>query len=238
MKKIDNIAGIASVTLNPGYSNLLAYWNKKGDRPEPEAARRALMQLAGDYRMERVTVKPDVIDAMFRQVYSDETLAYSKHVIPGRIYATEYDLGSQGVAYSDTEFANTGKGKGWNIGFSMRNDGVDIQACTDKPSNGYEVFDIQDGEWLLFTTDIKLAGTYDMAIRYTSPERAGRLHLESNNKKISESMALPVTAKEAGYAEVVLRNVSLNTGKQKIKVVFDTGGFQMNYLEFRPASGN
>ena len=175
---------------------------------------------------------------MFRQIHSDETLAYKKHAIPGRIYATEYDLGSQDIAYRDADFANTGKGKRWNSGYCLRNDGVDIQACADGQTNGFEVFDIQEGEWLLFTVEVKTSGTYDLAIRYSGKEQGGRLHLKSDDKPISEGINLPATAEESLYEEVLFRGIKLDQGSQRIKVVFDKGGFQLNFLEFRSVAQN
>ncbi len=53
------------------------------------------MQLAENYKMQNVTVKPDVIDAMFRQVQTTATKPYKNHVLPGKIFAVNYDLGQK-----------------------------------------------------------------------------------------------------------------------------------------------
>src|SRR5690606_32356565 len=98
MKKVDNIAGVTSVTKTPEYETLLDYWQNGGEKPTVTFAQETLMQLAENYKMENVTVKPDVIDAMFRQVQTFETKAYKDHSIPGLIYATDYDMGTQNYA--------------------------------------------------------------------------------------------------------------------------------------------
>lgn len=92
---------------------------------------------------------------MFRQIKSNEVLSYTSHIIPGRIFATEYDLGRIGAAYYDKDAINyridTGEQVNWNSGDKMRNDGVDIYSNKDKVLNGYYVGKIEDGEWLNFT---------------------------------------------------------------------------------------
>jgi len=239
MKKVENIAGVTSVTKNPEYETLLKYWKTGGERPTPEFAKKALMQLAENYKMEHVTIKPDVIDAMFRQVQSNETLPYKKHTLPGRIYASEYDLGTQGFAYSDTGVANywvsDGTRADWNNGKVMRNDGVDLQVCKDTVTNGYEVFDIADKEWLLFTAEVKKPGKYDLVIRYAG-ETEGSLHLEQGGESLTQIIKLPPTGGKTNYKSVVLEDIPLKAAVKKIKVVFEKGGFSLNYLEFIEAN--
>lgn len=233
MKKVDNIAGVTSVTKNPNYAVLLDYWKNGGSKPSVEFAKNALMQLAEDCKIENVTIKPDVIDAMFRQVQTNDTKAYKKHKAPGLIFATEYDLGSNGYAYSDSDYINyrvsTGKNVRWNSGNKMRNDGVDIQDCTDIKSNGFEVFDIEDNEWLLFTVNVEQSGNYNIDIRYSGNEANGKLYLVINEESKSTSIELPPTD---NYSHVTLSKVVLNKGVNKIKMVFEKGGFQLNYLDF------
>jgi len=239
MKKVENIAGVTSVTKNPEYETLLKYWKTGGERPTPEFAKKALMQLAENYKMEHVTIKPDVIDAMFRQVQSNETLPYKKHTLPGRIYASEYDLGTQGFAYSDTGVANywvsDGTRADWNNGKVMRNDGVDLQVCKDTVTNGYEVFDIADKEWLFFTAEVKKPGKYDLVIRYAG-ETEGSLHLEQGGESLTQIIKLPPTGGKTNYKSVVLEDIPLKAAVKKIKVVFEKGGFSLNYLEFIEAN--
>ena len=233
MKKVDNVAGVTSVNKNPEYASLLDYWENGGAKPSAHFAYTALMQLANDYKIENVTIKPDVIDAMFRQVQTNDTKAYKEHRVPGIIFATEYDLGTEGYAYSDSDFVNyrvsTGKNVRWNSGNKMRNDGVDIQDCADTKSNGYEVFDIKDNEWLLFTVNVEQSGIYNINIRYSGNETNGKLHLDINEETRSATVKLPPIK---NYGSVILSNVTLNKGVNKIKVVFEKGGFQLNYLTF------
>jgi endoglucanase len=52
----------------------LKYWKDGGQKPSEDFAKKALMKMADNYKMENVTVKPDVIDAMFRQVQDTKSL--------------------------------------------------------------------------------------------------------------------------------------------------------------------
>ncbi|MCD0475968.1 cellulase family glycosylhydrolase [Flavobacterium sp. EDS] len=239
MKKIENIAGIASVTKTPEYEKLRLYWKDGGEKPSPDFAEKALMQLAENFKLENTTIKTDVLDAMFRQVRTNDTKSYKKHVLPGKIFASEYDLGTNGFAYSDKDFVNyrveTGTFEEWNKGKAMRNDGVDILPCKDDSSNGYQVSFIENEEWLQFTVITKGAQTFDVAIRYSSEKEEGKLHLENETGKISEIKTLPITGNNATWKTIMLSGVKLKKGENKIKVVFDKGGFNLNYLDFTVA---
>jgi endoglucanase len=174
---------------------------------------------------------------MFRQVKTNDTKPYKKHNLPGKVFATEFDLGQNGFAYSDKDVANYDGTKftQWNKGGKMRNDGVDIVACTDKTSNGFQVSFIEDNEWLQFTLDVKISSNFDVAVRYSSEKAGGKLYLEQDGKKISETIELPVTGGETTWKTIELKNVALKQGINKIHVQFEGGNFNLNFLEFKKA---
>ncbi|RMG16333.1 MAG: glycosyl hydrolase family 5, partial [Bacteroidetes bacterium] len=98
MKKVESISGPLSVKKNAGYQALLDYWSGNGSPPTAVTAKAALMQLAEDLKLERCVYQKDVIDAMFRQVQSDEAVPYTTHPIPGTVYVADFDMGPVGVA--------------------------------------------------------------------------------------------------------------------------------------------
>ena len=236
MKKVESIAGVTSVTKNAGYEQLLQYWKNGGTQPTQTAAKAALMQLAENFKMQNVTIKPDVKDAMFRQITTTATKNYKNHPLPGKVYATEYDLGQNGFAYFDKDIANyktdTGTYADWNKGWSMRNDGVDIGACNDNTTNGFQVGYIENTEWLLYTLNLTAAKAYDIDIRYATPS-SGKIYLEDANGKISETITLPSTGAYNTWGTVTLTDVVLKQGTNKIKVYFEKGDFNLNFLEFK-----
>jgi endoglucanase len=234
LKKIGSIAGPAAVTKTPQYQQLLDYWANGGTQPSQEFAFNALMQMAENYKIQNTTTKPDVIDAMFRQVQTTETVKYKTHNLPGKVYATEYDLGPHLHAYHDTEVANyrtdTGVFTAWNMGWAMRNDGVDIQESNDT-GNGFHVSHIAAGEWLLYTLTQQNQTAYDIDIRYAG--MGGALHLEDANGRISERINLPSTGSYSTWSTVTLTDVLLQAGVNKVKIYFDTGAFNLNFIEFK-----
>ncbi len=235
MKKIENLAGVTSVTKPAGYDAVLEYWQNGVDKPNHDAAKKSMMQLAENYKMKNLTIRYDVIDAMFRQVQTDDTKPYKKHSLPGIVFATEYDLGQNGYAYSDKDVANYDGTKftKWNKGGKMRNDGVDIESCTDKITNGFQVSFIEDKEWLQFTVDVKKESSFDVDVRFSSEKEGGKLYLEVEGVKISESIELPFPEGLMAWKTVTLKNVNLKQGINKIRVHFERGNFNLNFLEFK-----
>lgn len=235
MKKIENLAGVTSVTKPAGYDLLLEYWKNGGTKPGLSFSKKVLMQLAENYKMEHLTIRRDVADAMFRQVQTNDTKKYKNHSLPGNIFATEFDLGQNGYAYSDNDVANYDGTKftQWNKGGKMRNDGVDIESCTDKKTNGFSVSFIDDKEWLQFTADVKKGGSFDVEVRYSSEKAGGKLYLEADNARISDAIELPTTGGFTTWKTVTLKNVVLKEGINKIRVYFEGGNFNLNFLEFK-----
>jgi endoglucanase len=235
MKKIESVASLTNVTSTPAYQQLLNYWTNGGTAPSQASATATLMQMAENYKFANVTKKIDVVDAMFRQVQTDETIPYVNHPLPGKVYASEYDLGTNGFAYSDNDVAtyhsDGGSYQAWNQGWAGRNDGVDIQTGTDATTNGFQVGFIQPNEWLLYTLQSASATAYDVDIRYAGI--GGAIHLEDQEGRISETITLPSTGGYNTWSTVTLTDVILKEGTNKIKVYFEIGGFNLNYVDFK-----
>lgn len=237
MKKIENIAGVTSVKEPKGYDKLLKYWKDGKNKPSVEEAKAILMQLAENFKIENVIIKHDVIDAMFRQVNDSKTKPYKKHFIPGKIFATDYDLGLINQAYFDTDYQNlwvsTTKRTEWNSGNQMRNDGVDIQKCNDKTTNGYAVSYIQDGEWLQYTIDTNKSKTYDVTIRYSNNKSNGKVYLaDQKGNKLTQTVSLAYTGGNSNWKTTSLGTITLKEGSNKVRIYFEKGDFNFNFLEF------
>lgn len=223
------------VTQPQGYQQLLDYWKDGKSKPSPAFAKKVLMELANNYKLEKVTIRPDVVDAMFRQVQNPTAKAFKKNLLPARILATNYDLGTQGVAYYDTDFQNIDGTKftPYNKGFSLRNDGVDIIPSSNKESNGFQVGFIEAGEWLQYTVTSKKKATYSVSITYASATTEGQVHLFFGNNKKTESVLLPATGNNDKYSTVTISNIALEKGDTPIQVVFEKGGIHFTYLQFK-----
>ena len=239
MKKIDDIAGPLSVNRSQEYQQLLDYWSSGNNKPSVESATSALMQLTEDLKLENCRFQKDVIHSMFSQVESDITIPYSENIIPGIVYATDFDIGRKGTAYSDKVVANyhvsTGNYTSWNDGWAYRNDGVDIQITEDKIySNGYNIGWIESSEWMNYTIYAEKEGYYDITVRVAAEGNSGgRFHLENNGHVISEIITVPQTGGWQIWKSIHLRNVYITHGTSTLKFFCDVGGFNLNSFKFK-----
>lgn len=237
MKKIDNIAGITNVKITPEYEKLLDYWKNGGEKPSKEYAKKALLQIADNYKLSNTEIKRDVIDAMFRQITDASTKPFRNHQAPGRIFASEYDLGRMGAAYLDKDFINLwvsdpAKRSEWNSGQQMRNDGVDIYKCNDKVTNQYYVGKTETGEWLQYTVQSKGDKSYSMNIRYSAANDS-KIRIETASGKVLATVSLVSTGGNENWKTVSAKNISLQKGENKIRIVLENDGVNLNYFELK-----
>lgn len=222
------------VKLDSMYLQLVRYWRGEGTQPDAENAFAGLMQHARNTHVRHTIFHKDVVDAMIRQVRSDETIPFTRHTIQPNtlVFATDYDLGRNGFAYFDkdtaTYWVSSGTRTEWNRGRVYRNDGVDIERITDTRSNGFGVTATEAGEWLKYTIEVPQAGTYDIVLRTRARDSSGSLGLSINQQYGRGAVVMQST----GWQNTTVRNVSLNRGTNMIRVVIDKGGFDLNYLRF------
>lgn len=237
MKKIDNIAGITNVKITPEYEKLLDYWKNGGEKPSKDYAKKALMQIADNYKLSNTEIKKDVIDAMFRQTKDASTKPFKNHQVPGRIFASEYDLGRMGSAYLDKDFINLwvsdpAKRSEWNSGQQMRNDGVDIYKCNDKITNQYYVGKTESGEWLQYTVQSKGYKNYTFDIRYASATDS-KIRIETASGKVLATVPLASSGGNENWKTVSVKNISLQKGENSIRIFFENEGVNLNYFEVK-----
>ncbi|MBU2446260.1 MAG: cellulase family glycosylhydrolase [Bacteroidetes bacterium] len=232
-KKIESISGPLSAVKTPEYQVLLNYWNGQGPKPTAAYATNALVNQAKKLAINNCIIQSDVIDALMRQPYTDQTKIWMKHNIPGLIFATDYDLGKINYAYKDNTYQNTGGSNStWNSGWSYRNDGVDIEKCSDGISNGYNVGWIESGEWLNYTVTVNHSGTYDIVLRAAANQSGGKVLFRLNSINITPVIDIPSTGGWQNWHDIFIENVYLPQGEHKLQLVFFFGGFNINYFEF------
>lgn len=236
LKKVESVTGPLSITKNSGYQTLIEYWEGNAARPSQEFARLALLQLAENSKIENCVFQRDVIDAMFRQVNTSETIPFKKHNLPGIIPAAEFDLGRHKAAYFDSDVANyhvsSGEWTAWNTGGAFRNDGVDIEPAEDPGGSPFSVGWIEEGEWLTFTAYISHSGSYDVVFRVASPDGQGRITLELDDQSLITGLDVPETGGWYNWQEVTVSDIELPAGERTFKVLFPEAGFNFNQMEF------
>ncbi len=222
---------------NLNYNSVADYLNGKGNKPKESNVYSGLMELATYIRLENTTIHRDVIDAMIRQPFSNETLPFKDNTVTDHtvIKAVDYDLGVNGAAYSDKDTADyhvvTGKFGAGNRGRMYRNDGVDISRDSSK-YEAYYVSSIESGEWLQYTVSVKESGVYTLKLGVASAQADGLLSLSVNGEMSAKGIAVPNTGGPADFREVELKNIRLNKGKQVLRVYADNGGFNFSSIQF------
>ena len=229
------------IKMNKEYEAIIKYWSGEGAKPSEAEAFRGLMQLAEDTKLENTFIHKGVIDAMFRQVNTAETKPYTRHTIESNalIYAADYDMGRIGYAYHDSDYINyrvsTGKNVEWNKGRAYRNDGVDIKASTDTPTNGYVVSWLREGEWLQYTIEAKREGNFQLQLRTAMDSLPGVVDVELNGKAVQRNISLQQGDKGV-WVTTTAKPIYLKKGNNKIRVRVVRGGFDFNYIRLSRSS--
>jgi endoglucanase len=220
---------------NPEYDQLTGYLNKGGEKPEAKAVYTGLMSLATAARAENTIVHRDVIDAMIRQPSDQTAKPFKGNKVQQNttLNAVDYDLGPNGVAYFDLDTADyhvaTGKTTAGNRGRVYRNDGVDI---LKDAANKYVVSDTEDGEWLQYTVNVPKTGRYKLVINAASEHTGGQLFVIVNNVKMGANIDVPNTGSMDTYKGLIVKSLALKAGKQAIKLLIHTGGFNLSTIQF------
>ena len=217
LKKLGNNNPL-QIKSNPAYDSLVNYWNGKSSLP-PAHVYDALMELAEQTKCENNIVHRDVIDAMIRQPFSRDAIPFKANKISDGtvIYAVDYDLGVNGVAYYDMDTANyrisTGKESMGNRGRTYRNDGVDIYEDSIQKGNFY-VGHTEDGEWLQYTIDVLEAGSYNLKIAVSAGHGAGALSVSAGSGEEQQTIIVPSKVGDENWETVIAKNYSVEKRNQ------------------------
>ena len=140
--------------------------------------------------------------------------------IPGKIEAEKYDLGGT-LAYNDATVGNDGG--------AFRSEDVDIEATTDV-DGGYNIAYTAAGEWLEYTVNVTAAGKYDFAVRVAAATAGKSMHVEIDGVNVTGTITIPNTGGWQVWQTVTVPNITLAAGTKIMKVVMDTDGFNLNYV--------
>jgi endoglucanase len=231
LKKLGNNNPMQVLT-NKDYDKVLAYWSKRGPQPSKAEAYKGLMQLAEATRLENTIIKRDVLDALFRQPFSQTAIPFKPHIIKNgaEIKAVDYDLGINGAAYLDTDTADyhisNGK-RGGNRGRVYRNDGVDITADPAAADN-YIVNHTAAGEWLQYTLTVIKGGHYKVKVNYNAEKENGAFSLYVNNSH-TKKVTVP---KGSSWQALEIEDVKLKKGANTLRIYIDSGEMNLRSLQF------
>ena len=143
---------------------------------------------------------------------------YGPHTVPGRIEAENYDKGGEGTAYHDTTPGNAGG--------AYRTDDVDIETAGGTTNVGW----IRNGEWLTYTVNVTVPGTYTMTAHVASPN-SGRTFAVMVDGTPAGTFSVPNTGSFSTYQDVPVP-VVLPAGTHTLRLTFAGDGQNVDCLEF------
>lgn len=230
-KKLETITSPLSAPSNPNYEKVVNYWKGNGSRPTAQEAEQGLFQMARDLAIDKTTLRPDVLASWFSPDFNVRNIPYTDLSIPGNIFAVHYDIGNQGVSYYDKEYKQVSSDDNQNVGnrgWSFRNDGVDIEACSD-PAVDYNIGWIETGEWLEYTVNVTQADTYTVRARIASTG-SGKMRIKVNDKPIGSDMDIPDTGGFQSWGQITFGEEDFETGEVLIRVEVLQGGFNFSMI--------
>lgn len=234
-KKISSVNGIATIHAPEGYDLIKTYWEKGINKPNAETAKNVLFSLAEASLLQNCTVNKAVVDALLRQPHTDELKPYADNNVPGTVFASNFDLGRNGVAYLDLDGVETTHTSGgdfvaWNQGWGYRADGVDIESCSDDGSNGYSVGWTQAGEWMKYTINVKQTASYRLIIRYASDNSTTKMKFEIDGAAVCSDVTLKSTGGWSTWKSYDFSGIVISEGTHVLKVTTVSGGANLSYF--------
>lgn len=232
-KKVESISCPLSVRKSPGYDALLKYWSGQAPRPTVPEAMSSLLSQASLLDADSCTFHPDFLNALFGSPSPNQRKPFAGNAIPGVLYAVDYDMGRNGVAYSDGDFQNTQGvgGPAYNSGWAYRNDGVDIEPSGDSQGNGYDVGWIGASEFLAFTVRVQGGGTYNISARVAASGSGGSLKMSWDGGETG-ALAIPGTGGWQNWQTVNLGDYVLDSGTHDFRVSCVTAGYNLSRFSF------
>jgi len=229
-KKFDTVTSPLSAIITPAYQQIIDYWNGKAAKPSISFAISALTEMANSLKLENCVFRPDVTAAITDPEFGTISKPYAANIIPGTIDAVNYDFGTNGVAYFDTEYKKIrwDEDQPWNLGYAYRNDGVDIEE-----NNGlYNIGWIEAAEWVNYTAEIVYGGKYNIGFQIASTSNNGQMQVLLDGQPIIESIDIPNTGGWQNWQIITVESVEIPGGSHTITLSFIKGGFNFRKMNF------
>lgn len=228
------------VPITTGFQKIIDYWKGNAQKPNEQDSYQYLMQYAEAANIKTNNIQYDVIDALTRQITSNEIKNFKPLLVQNNaiIFAADYDLGRGGFAYHDkdsaTYWVEDNNRIEWNQGRNYRNEGVDIEKCLDSISNGYNVGWTKDGEWMLYSLYAPKKGVFNVTIRTASKQKNGSAKILLNNKS-SRAFKIPNSKGHQNWTNIELGQFEIKEGWNSWKLLIVKGGFNINFFQFEDA---
>jgi hypothetical protein len=136
--------------------------------------------------------------------------------VPGAVNVENFDVGGQGLSYSDTT--------GGNAGGSYRT-GEDVDIAFDSTaSNNQSVGWTKAGEWMEYTITNAAPGPYVIQTRVASVGLGGTFHIELDGTNVAGPMLVPNTGGWSAWTTVNSAPVAMGVGQHVLRLAMDSNG--------------
>lgn len=148
--------------------------------------------------------------------------ATSAVALPGRLQAEDYLPKGEGRGYHDTTRGNSGG--------EYRSDRVDIERTS---GGGYNVGWTEPGEWLAFEVTTEESATFSFSARVASATASSKqLHLNIDGQDLPRA-SFTGTGGWQTWTQLSLGEHALSAGKHLVKVIFDTSGTNLDFIDIQ-----
>ena len=121
-----------------------------------------------------------------------------------------------------------------NYGGQYRPTAVDIQPTADA-GGGYNVGWFEGGEWLGYAVQVQSGGSYRLSARVASPFDGATMRWMIDGA-VAAALNVPNTGDWQAWQTIQSPAVSIGAGAHEIRLVSDTGGFNLNRFSLDVAS--
>ncbi|HXA03124.1 MAG TPA: glycosyl hydrolase family 18 protein [Cytophagaceae bacterium] len=167
-------------------------------------------------------ITTSIVDTVYVVPGTETPFGGSAWAIPGRIEAENYDMGGDNISYHDLDAGNNGG--------AYRLGSVDIEATSDA-GGGYNIGWTQPGEWLRYTVNVTADSMYDIKVRVATTLSGKQFHIEMDGVNVTGNISVPNTGGWQNWQTVTIPNIALTSGTKIMKVAFDYGDFNLNYVD-------
>lgn len=155
-------------------------------------------------------------------VAGDEAAAAQQQALtadlPFRIQAEDFS------AFQDSTPAHNG-----NCGSGA----VDQETTTDPNGGGCNIGWTTAGEWLEYTFSSSVARNVNLVARIASGLTGKTVRLSLDGVNVGSSLTAPSAGWQA-FADRAVTNVAISAGSHKLRVTFETGDVNLNYIDVTP----
>ena len=150
--------------------------------------------------------------------------------------AADFNHGGNGIGYSTSATSNA-------AGQYRPGEDISIENTSDTGPGSFDVTGTAAGQWMDYTINVATTGSYNLSFRVaTSQTTGGTFHVMNGAANLTGTMTVPGTGGNQTWQTITSSTVTLNSGTQTLRLMFDTNGSggsigNFHWLEFASAAG-